>query len=160
MYVVTGGAGFIGSNIVKGLNQRGISDILVVDDLSDGIKCRNLADCDIADYMDKEAFLGEINNRQVGVKIEAIFHEGACSSTTEWDGKFVMSINYDYSKAMLHYCLQKGIPFSYASSASVYGDGPVFKDRVRVKSPSICTLFPNSSSINTCAVFCPARAHR
>ncbi len=136
MYVVTGGAGFIGSNIVKGLNQRGIDDILVVDDLSEGIKCHNLADCDIADYMDKDVFLARINNGgKLNMEINALFHEGACSSTTEWDGKFVMSTNYDYSKALLHYCLVRGIPFSYASSASVYGNGPVFTESREFEQP-------------------------
>ena len=128
MYVVTGGAGFIGSNLVKGLNDRGIDDIVVVDDLSDGVKCRNLADCNIADFVDKDHFLRCVENDTVGFEVTAMLHEGACSSTTEWDGKFVMSVNYDYSKAMLHFCLESGIPFSYASSASVYGDGPVFKE--------------------------------
>ena len=93
MYVVTGGAGFIGSNLVKGLNDRGIDDILVVDDLSDGTKCRNLADCDIADFVDKEAFLSLVKNDSVGFKISGMFHEGACSSTTEWDGKFLSLIH-------------------------------------------------------------------
>ena len=128
MYVVTGGAGFIGSNLVKGLNDRGIDNIVVVDDLSDGIKCRNLADCDIADFIDKETFLSRVNGGDAGFAITALFHEGACSSTTEWNGKFVMEVNYDYSKVMLHYCLDNRVPFSYASSASVYGDGPVFKE--------------------------------
>ncbi len=135
MYVVTGGAGFIGSNLVKGLNERGIDDILVVDDLSDGVKCRNLADCDIADYMDKHDFLTRVVDDKLGFKVSAMFHEGACSSTTEWDGKFVMSVNYDYSKAMLNYCLDQCVPFSYASSASVYGNGPVFREAREFERP-------------------------
>lgn len=135
MYVVTGGAGFIGSNLVKALNDRGIDDIVVVDDLRDGTKCRNLADCNIADFYDKDDFFALVSDRRLGFEIHAMFHEGACSSTTEWDGQFVMSVNYDYSKAMLHYCLDYGIPFSYASSASVYGSGPVFKEEREYEYP-------------------------
>ena len=129
MIVVTGGAGFIGSNIVKGLNDKGRSDILVVDDLKDGTKFKNIADCDIADYMDKDDFLAQIKSgAEFAEPIEVIFHNGACSATTEWDGHYMMKINYDYSKALLHYCLERGIQYLYASSASVYGDGPVFKE--------------------------------
>lgn len=136
MIVVTGGAGFIGSNIVKGLNARGRNDILVVDDLKDGTKFKNIADCDIADYMDKDDFLTKIvAGDEFAAPIEAVFHEGACSATTEWDGHFMMKINYDYSKAVLHYCLERNIQFLYASSASVYGDGPVFKEALEHEEP-------------------------
>ncbi len=120
MIVVTGGAGFIGSNIVKGLNDLGHKDILVVDDLTDGTKFSNLADLDIADYMDKDEFIAEIISGE-NLDIEVIFHQGACSSTTEWDGKFMMENNYNYSKDLLHYCLDFDIPFLYASSAATYG---------------------------------------
>ncbi len=120
MIVVTGGAGFIGSNIVKGLNDLGRKDILVVDDLTDGTKFTNLADLDIADYMDKDEFISAIVSGE-NLDIEVIFHQGACSSTTEWDGKFMMENNYNYSKDLLHYCLDFDIPFLYASSAATYG---------------------------------------
>ncbi|MCX8729701.1 ADP-glyceromanno-heptose 6-epimerase [Gilliamella sp. B2969] len=120
MIVVTGGAGFIGSNIVKGLNNQGYQDILVVDDLTDGTKFANLVDLDIADYMDKDEFISAIIAGEL-LNIETIFHQGACSSTTEWDGKFMMENNYDYSKDLLHYCLDFNIPFLYASSAATYG---------------------------------------
>ena len=120
MIVVTGGAGFIGSNIVKGLNDLGRKDILVVDDLTDGTKFANLADLDIADYMDKDEFISAIVSGE-NLDIEVIFHQGACSSTTEWDGKFMMENNYNYSKDLLHYCLNFDIPFLYASSAATYG---------------------------------------
>ncbi|NRN29539.1 ADP-glyceromanno-heptose 6-epimerase [Photorhabdus heterorhabditis] len=121
MIVVTGGAGFIGSNIVKALNDEGYKDILVVDNLKDGTKFANLVDLDIADYMDKEEFLiGILAGDDLG-DINAIFHEGACSSTTEWDGKYMMDNNYQYSKELLHYCLDRKIPFLYASSAATYG---------------------------------------
>ncbi|OCG08913.1 ADP-glyceromanno-heptose 6-epimerase [Gilliamella sp. wkB178] len=120
MIVVTGGAGFIGSNIVKGLNDLGHTNILVVDDLTDGTKFANLVDLDIADYMDKDEFIAAIIAND-DLDIEVIFHQGACSATTEWDGKYMMENNYDYSKDLLHYCLDFNIPFIYASSAATYG---------------------------------------
>lgn len=135
MYVVTGGAGFIGSNIVKKLNDQGIDNILVVDDLTDGKKCLNLNDLNIADYLDMYDFLAKIENGQLSTDVKTIFHEGACSSTTEWDGKYVMDVNYQYSKALLHYCLDHKIPFSYASSASVYGAGPIFQENRKHEHP-------------------------
>ncbi|MEK9495832.1 ADP-glyceromanno-heptose 6-epimerase [Photorhabdus sp. P32] len=121
MIIVTGGAGFIGSNIVKALNDEGYKDILVVDNLKDGTKFTNLADLDIADYMDKEEFIASVLAGDDFGDIDAIFHEGACSSTTEWDGKYMMDNNYQYSKELLHYCLERGTPFLYASSAATYG---------------------------------------
>lgn len=121
MIIVTGGAGMIGSNIIKSLNEKGYRDILVVDNLKDGTKFANLADLDIADYMDKEDFLIQILADESFGDVEAVFHEGACSSTTEWDGKYMMDNNYQYSKELLHYCLDHEIPFLYASSAATYG---------------------------------------
>lgn len=120
MIVVTGGAGFIGSNIVKGLNALGRNDILVVDDLTNGTQFSNLVDLDIADYMDKDEFIATIISGE-DLGIEVIFHQGACSATTEWNGKFMMENNYNYSKDLLHYCLDFDIPFLYASSAATYG---------------------------------------
>lgn len=121
MIVVTGGAGFIGSNIVKALNQIGYNDILVVDNLKDGTKYANLVDLNISDYMDKEDFIASIVAGDDFGDIDAVFHEGACSSTTEWDGKYMMDNNYQYSKELLHYCMERSIPFLYASSAATYG---------------------------------------
>ncbi|MGK2888709.1 MAG: ADP-glyceromanno-heptose 6-epimerase [Candidatus Malihini olakiniferum] len=121
MIIVTGGAGFIGSNIVKSLNDIGYRDILVVDNLKDGTKFVNLVDLDITDYMDKEDFIASIVSGDDLGDIYTIFHEGACSSTTEWDGKYIMENNYQYSKEVLHYCLERSIPFLYASSAATYG---------------------------------------
>ncbi len=122
MIVVTGGAGFIGSNIVKGLNDAGEEDIIVVDNLSNAEKHLNLNSLSIADYIDKDVFLENIRNFQ---NLNVIFHQGACSSTTEQDGKYMMSNNYEYSKTLLNHSLEKKIDFLYASSASVYGSGKV-----------------------------------
>ncbi|MCC3704366.1 ADP-glyceromanno-heptose 6-epimerase [Rouxiella badensis] len=121
MIIVTGGAGFIGSNIIKSLNDMGYRDILVVDNLKDGTKFVNLVDLDIADYVDKEDFIASIVAGDDLGDIDAVFHQGACSSTTEWDGKYMMDNNYQYSKDILHYCLDRSIPFLYASSAATYG---------------------------------------
>ncbi len=136
MIVVTGGAGFIGSNLLKALNQQGKTNILVVDDLSDGTKFRNIVDCAILDYMDKDDFLTKINgDHDFSEAIEMIFHQGACSSTTEWDGRFMMETNYEYSKSLLHYCIDKKAPFIYASSASVYGEGEIFSESLDYEKP-------------------------
>lgn len=135
MIIVTGGAGFIGSNIVQGLNARGITDILVVDDLTDGRKCLNLADADIRDYADKDDFLRRIEAGEDFGKVEAVFHQGACSATTEWDGRFVMSVNYEFTKALLGWCVARKVPLLYASSASVYGMGPTFREARECERP-------------------------
>jgi ADP-L-glycero-D-manno-heptose 6-epimerase len=135
MIVVTGGAGFIGANLVKALNARGHQDVMVVDDLSDGTKFVNLADCTLGDYLDKDDFLARVKAELCGETrgeigglppIEAIFHEGACSDTTEWDGRFMLENNFEYSKVLLEYCQAKRIPFLYASSAAAYGGSEVF----------------------------------
>jgi len=136
MIIVTGGAGFIGSNIVKTLNQQGRTDIIVVDDLTDGQKFRNIADCDIADYWDKDDFLKRVQTKNgLPLNIEVIFHEGACSSTTEWDGKFMMQNNYEFSKILLHFCLEHSIAFIYASSAATYGGSAQFTESREYENP-------------------------
>ena len=123
MIIVTGGAGFIGSNLIKALNQRGESNILLVDHLVNGRKMHNIADLNIADYMDKTEFIEQIESPTFLNGVRAVFHQGACSTTTEWDGQYVMRNNYDYSKRLLHHCIAKNSAFIYASSASVYGNG-------------------------------------
>lgn len=128
MIIVTGGAGFIGSNLVQGLNARGITDILVVDDLTDGRKCLNLSDAHIRDYLDKDDFQQRVQAGHSFGPLEAVFHQGASSATTEWDGKFVMRVNYEYTKVLLGWTSAQRVPFYYASSASVYGSGSVFKE--------------------------------
>jgi ADP-L-glycero-D-manno-heptose 6-epimerase len=96
---------------------------LLVDNLANGHKMHNIADLDIADYMDKAEFLSNIETPGFFNGVQAVFHQGACSATTEWDGQYVMSNNYDYSKRLLHWALANEAAFLYASSASVYGNG-------------------------------------
>ncbi len=136
MIIVTGGAGFIGSNLVLGLNARGCDDILVVDHLANGVKYRNLVDCRIADYLDRSTFLEKLQQGAFHAEsIEAIFHQGACSTTTEWDGRYMMDNNYEYSKTLYHYCQSHKIPFIYASSAAVYGADLTFKEELAYEGP-------------------------
>ncbi len=126
MIIVTGGAGFIGSNIVRSLNQDGISDILVVDNLSNADKIKNLADLKISDYLDKHEFYELMRTGGSPGPVSAVFHQGACSDTMETDGKYVLHNNFTYSKTLFHFCQQHKAQFIYASSASVYGDGSIF----------------------------------
>jgi ADP-L-glycero-D-manno-heptose 6-epimerase len=128
MRIVTGGAGFIGSNLVRHLIARGYDDVVVVDDLTDGHKFVNIADCPIADYLDKSEFLERLEGGAFAASVRAVFHEGACSTTTEWDGRYMMQNNYAYSRRLLHHCLERAIPFLYASSAAVYGASPRFAE--------------------------------
>lgn len=136
MIVVTGGAGFIGSQLTSGLNNLGREDILVVDDLSDGKKFVNLSVNSIADYFDKMEFRNLIRERdKVCDQIELIFHQGACSTTTEWDGQYMMDNNFTYSKELLHFAIEREIPFVYASSAAVYGTNTKFSEEPENESP-------------------------
>lgn len=136
MIIVTGGAGFIGSNIVRTLNKKGRKDIIVVDNLKEGRRFKNIVDCEILDYLDKDDFLTKIINQDKRFdSIEALFHQGACSTTTEWDGRFMMKNNYEYSKVLLHYCLDRKIPLIYASSAAVYGSSKIFKEDLQYELP-------------------------
>ena len=134
--IVTGAAGFIGSNIVKGLNARGISDIVAVDNLSNGQKFKNLADCDIAHYLDKHEFIRQVREHIFPFDdIEAVFHEGACSDTMNHDGKYMMDNNYQYTLDLLDWCQDERIPFLYASSAAVYGKGETFREERELEEP-------------------------
>jgi ADP-L-glycero-D-manno-heptose 6-epimerase len=134
MIIVTGGAGMIGSNIVAALNAEGRTDIVIVDDLTDGHKISNLADLKIADYVDKDDFLSLLDADRRD-DIEVIFHQGACSTTTEWTGRFMMDVNYTFSKRLLQHCLLRAIPLIYASSASVYGGGSDFREEPECELP-------------------------
>jgi len=126
--IVTGAAGFIGANIVKALNERGTRNVIAVDNLKKADKFKNLIDCEIADYLDKEEFLDLIEAGQFDGAVDAIFHEGACSDTMETDGRYMMANNFRYSSSLLDFCLDQDVPYLYASSASVYGGGRVFKE--------------------------------
>ncbi len=127
MIVVTGGAGFIGSNIVRGLNRRGHTDILVVDDLTEGDKFRNLVGCEIADYQHKDDFRLRVRQGDLS-GVDAVLHQGACSDTTERDGRYMLDNNYRVTLELFELCQNRRIPFVYASSAAVYGAGPVYAE--------------------------------
>jgi ADP-L-glycero-D-manno-heptose 6-epimerase len=133
--IVTGAAGFIGSNLVEGLNRRGTRDVIAVDNLTDGGKFRNLADLDIADYLDMDDFLRLVEANHDFGKVRAILHQGACSTTTEWDGRFMLRVNFEYTKKLFHYCQARHIPLIYASSASVYGAGPNYSEDPKQEKP-------------------------
>lgn len=136
MYIiVTGAAGFIGSNLVKALNDRGENNIIAVDNLEHADKFKNLADCDIADYMDKKEFIDHLGEGYFDGLLTAVIHQGACSDTMESDGRYMMENNYRYSLDLLNYCQSEEIPLLYASSASVYGAGKVFKESREYEAP-------------------------
>ncbi|KRI00087.1 ADP-glyceromanno-heptose 6-epimerase [Curvibacter sp. PAE-UM] len=132
--VVTGAAGFIGANIVKGLNARGIDDIIVVDDLSQGDKFRNFADLRIADYVDMDDFYPNFDEGHYG-QVEAVFHEGACSDTMEQDGKYMMDNNYTLSCELFQSCQAQGTRLLYASSAATYGNSETFREVPEFEAP-------------------------
>jgi ADP-L-glycero-D-manno-heptose 6-epimerase len=133
--VVTGAAGFIGSNLVRALNARGETDIIAVDNLRDADKFRNLADCDIAQYLDQDEFIARITAGEFEDDLAAVLHQGACSDTMETDGRFMLRNNYRYSVTLLDHCQDNDIPFLYASSASVYGAGREFSEQRANEAP-------------------------
>lgn len=134
-HIVTGAAGFIGSNLVKALNMRGENNIIAVDNLKRAEKFKNLADCEIADYLDKEDFLKKLQEGFFDGLVNAVLHQGACSDTMETDGRYMMNNNYQYTLELLNYCQNEEIPFLYASSASVYGSGKSFKENRECENP-------------------------
>ena len=132
--VVTGAAGFIGSNLIQGLNARGIDDIIAVDDLTEGDKFKNLADLQIADYVDADDFYDLFAEGAFG-DVEAVFHEGACSDTMEPDGKYMMDNNYTLSCELFHACQDQGTRLLYASSAATYGGSDTFSESPEFEKP-------------------------
>ena len=133
--IVTGAAGFIGSNIVKALNARGIRDVVAVDNLEHAEKVPNLADCEILDFVDKRDFIQRIRANAIKGEYAAVLHQGACSDTMETDGRYMMENNYEYSRDLLDWCQARHVPFIYASSASVYGSGKNFTEKREHESP-------------------------
>jgi ADP-L-glycero-D-manno-heptose 6-epimerase len=128
MYIVTGAAGFIGSNLVKALNDRGETDILVVDDLTDGKKFANLADCRFADYIDRDEFRRRVRAGEAFGPITAVFHQGACTDTLEQNGRTMMDANFEASKEIFGWAQARKVPLVYASSAAVYGGSLDFRE--------------------------------
>jgi len=135
LYVVTGAAGFIGSKLIEALNRAGISEIIAVDNLENAAKVKNLAGCEIEDYMDKREFLERLVANQFDEEIEAVLHQGACSDTMETNGRYVMENNYRYSRILLDWCQDEAVPMLYASSASVYGAGREFREERACERP-------------------------
>ncbi|HUL94031.1 MAG TPA: ADP-glyceromanno-heptose 6-epimerase [Burkholderiales bacterium] len=135
LIVVTGAAGFIGSNLVRALNARGESRILAVDHLKRGDKFRNLSGCEVADYLDKDEFRRRVEEGNFAGSVEAVFHQGACSDTMESDGQYMMENNYRYSMALLDFCIEDEVPFIYASSAAVYGASSTFREERKFEAP-------------------------
>ncbi|MBI4695435.1 MAG: ADP-glyceromanno-heptose 6-epimerase [Gammaproteobacteria bacterium] len=136
MIVVTGGAGFIGSNLVHELNARGRQDLIVVDDLSDGHKFVNLVGSMVADYYDKDEFLALVAARGPRLQnVDVVYHLGACSDTTEWNGRYMLDANFRYSRELFDFCQERAIPFVYASSAAVYGGGTEFVETPACECP-------------------------
>jgi ADP-L-glycero-D-manno-heptose 6-epimerase len=132
--IVTGAAGFIGSNIVNALNERGEQRVIAVDNLTRADKFKNLVDCEVDDYLDKTEFVARFKRGDFG-KVRAVFHEGACSDTMETDGRYMMENNFRYSRDVLDTCLEQGVQFLYASSAAVYGGSSEFVERRDVEKP-------------------------
>jgi ADP-L-glycero-D-manno-heptose 6-epimerase len=133
--IVTGAAGFIGSQIVAGLNARGVSDIIAVDNLENADKFRNLVAGEIADYLDKREFVERLLAGQFDEAVDAVLHQGACSDTMQTDGRYMMDNNYRYSRVLLDWCQEEAVPYLYASSAAVYGAGPEFREARECEAP-------------------------
>jgi ADP-L-glycero-D-manno-heptose 6-epimerase len=132
MLVITGAAGFIGSNLVRALNDRGRADLLLVDTLVNGA---NLQGCAFQDFLDKDTFEKLIASRQLRIQPDAIFHQGACADTLEQDELFLFHNNFDFSKILLEYAVEEHIPFIYASSAAVYGNNSDFLESLSNEMP-------------------------
>lgn len=134
-HIVTGAAGFIGANLVKALNARGVTRVIAVDDLTQGERFTNLVDCKIDDYLDKDEFLAALNRGAFNGAVTALLHQGACSDTTESNGRYMMQNNYRYSRQLLDFCLAQRTQFIYASSAAIYGDQTQFRESPECERP-------------------------
>ena len=136
MIVVTGSNGFIGSNLIKGLNKIGCKEIIAVDDHRKPELKENIIHCDIKDYLDIDEFLLLLQkNKFDGTKLKSIYHQGACSDTMEWDAEYLYKNNLLYSKELLNLAIKSDTPLIYASSASVYGSGNVFEESIENENP-------------------------
>ncbi len=134
-YIVTGAAGFIGAHVVRALNARGITRIIAVDDLTHGDRFINLVDCQIDDYLDKDEFITALDRGVFNGAVTALLHQGACSDTTESNGRYMMQNNYRYSRRLLDFCAAHKTPFIYASSAAIYGDRTEFRESPACEGP-------------------------
>ncbi len=132
--VVTGAAGMIGSNLVHGLNKKGIDDVIAVDELTDGQKYKNLLGANISDYFDKSEFYARFTRGEFG-KVDAVLHQGACSDTMEHNGRFMLDNNYRCSKDLLDACQAQGTRLLYASSAATYGGSASFREEPEFERP-------------------------
>ncbi len=150
--LVTGAAGFIGANIVKALNERGITDIIAVDNLTNAAKFHNLVDCQISDYFDKRDFLPRLHAGEFDGEIDAILHQGACSDTMEHDGHYMMENNYRYSIDLLNWAQDQDVPMLYASSAATYGGSTEFREEPGCEAPLNVTVTPNCCLTRLCVV--------
>jgi ADP-L-glycero-D-manno-heptose 6-epimerase len=132
--VVTGAAGMIGANLVRGLNAMGIDDVIAVDDLTDGSKHANLVGADLSDYFDRRDFYARFERGELG-RVDCVFHEGACSDTMEHDGRLMLDLNYRASKTLLDACQAQGTRLLYASSAATYGGSSTFREEPAFERP-------------------------
>jgi ADP-L-glycero-D-manno-heptose 6-epimerase len=132
--VVTGAAGMIGANLLRGLNAIGIDDIVAVDDLGDGAKYRNLLGAQLSDYFDKSEFYERFARAELG-HVDAVLHQGACSDTMVHDGRFMLDTNYRCSKELLDACQAQGTRLLYASSAATYGASEQFREEPAFERP-------------------------
>lgn len=134
--IVTGAAGFVGANVVHELNARGYERIVAVDDLEDGHKFENLVGATLYGYLDRRAFESAVKSDQLAAgSVRAVIHLGACTDTTEWNGRRMMADNFSASVAIYEWCQRHGVPLIYASSAAVYGGNARFAEIAENEQP-------------------------